>query len=232
MTGTPATAHENWDAVCWDIGGVVLDVDSVREAHRAFVEWVVDEYDVDRPQGEALDAWRTTVGDYFRERDGTEFRAARVAYGRGVETLVDEDVEWEPTFHEIFETHIRPNPGAVETIRTLAETDLHVAVVSDVDTDEGRRILEAFGLDDAFDAVTTSEAVGRTKPDPAMFETALAAADAPASRTLMIGDRYDHDVVGAADVGMKTALYGDDDGPAVDYHLDSLTDVLDVLCEW
>ncbi len=72
---------------------------------------------------------------------------------------------------------LRPNPGAVETIERLAETELHVGVVSDVDTEEGMRILETFGLKGRFDSITTSEMVGRTKPDRRMFERALGAAD-------------------------------------------------------
>lgn len=219
-----------FEAVCWDIGGVVLDVGSVRRAHRAFVAWVVDAYDVDRAVDDALDAWRTAVGDHFRERDGTEFRSAHRAYARGVDAVVGGTVDWEAAFRDAFVAHIRPNPGAVETLSALAATDRHVGVVSDVDTVEGHRILETLGVEGAFDAVTTSESVGRTKPDPAMFEAALDAAGVPAERALMVGDRYDHDVVGASNAGMATALYGaGDGGPAVDYRLDSLGEVLDVV---
>lgn len=44
------------------------------------------------------------------------------------------------------------------------------------------------------------------KPNAAMFETALALLGTTAAETLMIGDRLDTDILGAARVGMRTAL--------------------------
>ena len=214
-----------WEAIFWDIGGVILDVSSVREAHRRFVGWLLEEYDLEQPKGDALEQWRSTLGAYFEAREGTEVRAARIGYDRAVETIVGDPIEWEPRFETILEERIRPNPHAVETIRELADLECHLGVISDVDTREGVRILETFGVREAFDSVTTSEAVGRTKPDPLIFETALEIAGAPADRSLMIGDRYTHDVEGAARVGLTTIAYGAADGPAVDYRVESLADV-------
>ena len=224
-------------AVFWDIGGVVLDLDSVREAHEEFVRRVVESHtpEAEIDVADAVETWRTAVGEYFRERDGTEFRSARTAYHRAVEAVVGEEIpeaEWRPLFEDATADALRPEPGAVETVDRLAETDLHVGVVSDVDTEEGLRILEAFGIRDRFDSVTTSEMVGRTKPDAAMFETALQEAglspDA-AAEAVMIGDRYDHDVAGAKDVGLTTIAYGAEDGPAVDHKVEDLREVLDVV---
>ena len=228
MTG----ADRNWRAVFWDIGGVILDADSVREAHEAFVRRVVEEHAPEASAEAAIETWRAAVGDYFREREGTEFRDARTAYHRAVAEIVGAEVvesEWRPLFEAVTAETLEPNPGAVETVERLAETDLHVGVLSDVDAAEGRRILAHFGLDSTFDSITTSEAVGRTKPDPAMFEAALSAADASAADAVMIGDRYEHDVEGAAALGLTTVAYGADDGPAVDYAVDDLREIPSIL---
>ncbi|HKJ58937.1 MAG TPA: HAD family hydrolase, partial [Halobacteriales archaeon] len=99
----------------------------------------------------------------------------------------------------------------------------------DADHDELLWLLSHLGVREHFDAVTTSESVGRTKPDPAMFETALERSPAPPERTLMIGDRYGHDMEGAKRHGISTAAYGAEDGPAVDYRLEDLRDVLEIL---
>ncbi|MFC4551221.1 MULTISPECIES: HAD family hydrolase [Halorussus] len=228
MTG----ADPHWRAVFWDIGGVILNADSVRRAHREFVRRVVEEHAPETPVADALETWRAAVGDYFREREGTEFRDARMAYHRAVAEVVGAEIvesEWRPLFEAVSAETLEPNPGAVETVERLAETDLHVGVVSDVDAAEGRRILETFGIDSAFDSITTSEEVGRTKPDPAMFEAALSAAGVPAADAVMIGDRYEHDVEGAAALGLTTVAYGADDGPAVDYAVDDLREILSIL---
>ncbi|AXR76873.1 HAD family hydrolase [Natrarchaeobaculum sulfurireducens] len=229
---TPTGDESSWDAVFWDIGGVILELESVQSAHAAFVADVLERRELEMSVEAAVETWRTAVGEHFRERDGTEFRAAREAYAVGVEALVGERLPtdaWKPTFDDHVASSIRPVPGAVETIDTLADRDLHLGVISDVDDDAGNRMLERFGVRDRFDSITTSEAVGRTKPDPAIFETALETADVAPSRSLMIGDRYDHDVRGADAVGMRGVAFGADSGPAVSYRIESPRDVLEIV---
>ena len=222
------------EAVFWDIGGVILDVDTVQAAHRRFVDDLVEAYGLATSSEAAVATWRQTVGDYFRERDGTAFRPAREAYARAVEAIVGEPLartEWEPRFRAAVDQAIEPVPGATSTIARLAATDdvAHQGVLSDVDADEGRRILERFDVHKHLDAVTTSEDVGRTKPDPAMFEAALAAASVPPERAVMVGDRYEHDMAGAAALGIRTVAHGAADGPAVDHHIETPRGLLSLL---
>ncbi|SFC45865.1 putative hydrolase of the HAD superfamily [Halobiforma haloterrestris] len=227
-----ATDPDGYDAVFWDIGGVLLDLESVGRAHAAFVDWLCDRYDLETDREEAVEAWRAAVGQHFREREGTAFRSAREGYAKGVAAVVGEQVPesaWKPAFDERVRGAIEPVPGAVEAVERLAATDYHVGVVSDVDDCEGKRILETFGIRDRFDSITTSEAVGRTKPDPAIFETALEKAEIDPERALMVGDRYDHDVAGADAAGMDGVAFGAEDGPAVAYRIDSPLEVLEIL---
>lgn len=220
------------EAVFWDVGGVILDLESVRASHERFVGWLVDEHDLDASEEEAIDTWRTTVGQHFREREGTEFRSAQDGYEKAVEALVGEPVArdaWRPQFRSLLTDRVGQNPGARETVARIAETGRYQGVVSDADHDELLWLLSHLGVAEYFDDVTTSEEVGRTKPDPAMFETALERSGVPPERTLMVGDRYGHDMEGAKRHGIRTAAYGAEDGPAVDYRLDDLRDLLDVL---
>lgn len=214
------------DATFFDIGGVLLDSASVRRAHERFIADLRDEYDLDSEN--ALETWREEVGAHFREREGTEFRSARAGYERAIDALGVEG-EWEPLFERALAETIEPNPGAVEVVGELSEREIHLGVISDVDTAEGRRILATFDVLEEFDSITTSEEVGRTKPDPAMFETALRKSETVPERSLMVGDRYRHDMAGAKDVGMVTAAYGAEEGPAVDHRLTDLREVLDLV---
>lgn len=220
------------EAVFWDIGGVILRMESARTGHRAFVEWLVSEYETDYPAEEALLTWRETLGEYFDERTGTEFRASREGYRRAVDAVLAEDIresEWRDQFEQIHTEHAESNPDAVETIEILADTPLHIGVLSDVDHEEGKRLLEGFDLFDQFDSFTTSEEVGKTKPDPAMFETALEKADVEPTAAMMVGDRYSHDMQGGRQAGLRTVGYGTDAGPAVDYQIRNLREVLTIL---
>ncbi|MGM0398069.1 MAG: HAD family hydrolase [Halobacteriota archaeon] len=222
----------DWQAVFWDVGGVILSLESVQHAHATFVEELCDRYPCRGDADDALERWRTVVGEYFAERDELAFRPARDGYDRAVAAILETNVsreEWRPLFQDVMDRLIRPNPEAVETVRTLQASDRHVGVISDVDHEEGEWILERFGLLAGFDSYTSSEAVGWTKPHPAMFETALATAGVPADRSLMIGDRYRNDMEGATNVGMATVAFGAEDGPAVDYRISRLSAVLEVV---
>ncbi|WP_433629548.1 HAD family hydrolase [Halomicrococcus sp. NG-SE-24] len=221
-----------YDAVFWDIGGVLLDVSSVRAAHAAFVERLVDRRGGSMDADEALEVWRRAVGQHFEERDGTEFRSARTAYAKATETVlggsVSED-EWFPLFRATVRDYLRPNPGASEVTARLADAGVYQGIVSDVDAEEGEFLLDHLDVLAHVDDVTTSEEVGRTKPDSAMFEAALEKSPVPAERTVMVGDRYEHDMAGAAEHGIRPVSYGADDGPAVEYVADDLWDVLSIV---
>jgi putative hydrolase of the HAD superfamily len=221
-----------YDAVFWDIGGVIVELASIREGYAEFVSWLADEYDFDEET--ALEAWRTALGDYFTGRDGREYRTARDGYRVATESLFDADPptegEWRPAFERCLDETVRPVDGAVETVRALDGAGVHLGVVSDIDTVEADNMLSKFGVADCFDAVTTSEAVGYTKPDPRMFETALETWGGDPANGIMVGDRYEHDVAGAKDAGLDAVAFGDDAvGERADYVIDDLREVFDVV---
>ena len=58
-----------------------------------------------------------------------------------------------------------------------------------------------------FDKVITSESVGVKKPNPKIFNHALELAEAKPGNSIMIGDNYEADILGAHQVGMKTIFF-------------------------
>ncbi|TAE21139.1 MAG: noncanonical pyrimidine nucleotidase, YjjG family [Cytophagales bacterium] len=55
--------------------------------------------------------------------------------------------------------------------------------------------------------VTNGSAGGHKKPDPRIFEFALARAGATVQESLMIGDNHEADILGAQGVGLDTVFY-------------------------
>ncbi|MCD4697322.1 MAG: HAD-IA family hydrolase, partial [Bacteroidales bacterium] len=55
--------------------------------------------------------------------------------------------------------------------------------------------------------ITTSEEAGAKKPSEKIFYFALSKAGAKLNESLMIGDDYDVDVLGAKNVGMDQVLF-------------------------
>jgi putative hydrolase of the HAD superfamily len=221
---------DRYRAVFWDTGGVLVDLASVREGYAAFVAELAAAHGLDADA--ALERWTDTLGEHFREREGTEYRTARTGYRKATAALFDGDPPdgWERTLERATGAALRPEPGAVETVRLLEEAGVRQAIVSDIDTREAENMLTTFGIRDCFEHVTTSEAVGHTKPDERMFRDALSATGLDSEAVLMVGDRYEHDVAGAAAVGIDPAGYGAEAwGPEATHEITDLRELLDVL---
>ena len=96
------------------------------------------------------------------------------------------------------------------------------------------RDLERMGLAERLDFAVFSSEVGRRKPDPTIFETALEALGVEAGDAMFVGDRLYEDVRGAGELGMTTvqALWfrADDhpEGGEPDYEAFTQMDVLNV----
>lgn len=69
------------------------------------------------------------------------------------------------------------------------------------------RKMQSAGIDRYFEKVILSEDIGVMKPWPAIFNFALSATQSDLRESLMIGDSWDADIVGADGVGMHQVYY-------------------------
>ena len=102
-------------------------------------------------------------------------------------------------------------PGVPDALARLQRQGLTLAVISNSDGTCARSLEEA-GLLHYLNFVIDSAEVGVEKPDPRIFEIALARCGADPRRTLYVGDLYHADVVGARAAGLHALLldpYGD-----------------------
>ena len=58
-----------------------------------------------------------------------------------------------------------------------------------------------------FDTITNSEMVGVKKPNPKIFNYALKQANAEITKSIMIGDSYEADILGAKSIGMEVIFF-------------------------
>jgi len=67
--------------------------------------------------------------------------------------------------------------------------------------------MKTAGLDRYFDALILSEDIGINKPRPELFEHALRTTGSSKEESIMIGDMFETDIVGAANIGMQQIFF-------------------------
>mgnify|MGYP001569079764 FL=1 len=93
-------------------------------------------------------------------------------------------------------------PPALDALRALGLT---LVVVSNANG-KLRALFERIGLASRVDLLFDSHEEGVEKPDPRLFQIALARAGARADTTMHVGDLYHIDVVGARTAGLRAVL--------------------------
>lgn len=115
---------------------------------------------------------------------------------------------------DLYDEWFRPQPGAVETLRTLREREMPVALCSNCALD-APALWAASPLGGLIDVLVFSSEVGLRKPDPAIYLLTAEHLGVEPSACLFVGDGANRELSGAASVGMTSALIRDDseDGP-------------------
>ncbi|MEZ5595966.1 MAG: HAD family hydrolase [Pseudomonadales bacterium] len=93
-----------------------------------------------------------------------------------------------------------------ETLRTLRQRGLYLSIVSNIDEDMLQPLVQRERLHDWLHHWTSSEAAGSCKPHRRFFEVSLEKAGLAPEHVLFVGDSPEHDVNGAAALGMRTVL--------------------------
>lgn len=96
-------------------------------------------------------------------------------------------------------------PSGVAALLRRLRRHVKVGLVSNYPCAKAiRRSLEKVGLADLLDPVVVSGEVGYVKPHSGPFQAALEILRVPPGSVLFVGDRWDMDMIGARNAGMKT----------------------------
>lgn len=124
------------------------------------------------------------------------------------DTIVDETTEVRDERGIVVKAEL--HDGGKDLLLKLHEEGFILALVADGEVESFKNIYSQHGLSDVFDARAVSEAVGIMKPAAEMFQTAFDAlhlTEADKKRVVMIGNRYNRDVLGANRYGITSILY-------------------------
>ena len=112
----------------------------------------------------------------------------------------------EPELREARSATFKFAPDAAATLTRLAEMDVGMGLIAN-QSEDILGILAKSGLEKFFKVKIISSLVQLAKPDPGIFQLALATAARSAADGIMVGDRLDTDICPAKTLGMTTIRY-------------------------
>ena len=132
------------------------------------------------------------------------------------------------------EANLLAYPNVNRTLVNLTKLGIKLAVVSDAPSREAWMRIYYLNLYHFFDAVITFDDSGERKPSSKPFEMALKILNLEPQDSLMIGDWPERDVVGAKQIGMRTAfaVYGDTFGTkdsGADCDIKDISEIISII---
>jgi putative hydrolase of the HAD superfamily len=122
-----------------------------------------------------------------------------------IDDLSIDYIEVLPNYNELFE-------GALEILDYLKpKYEMHI--ITNGFNEVQYKKLKNSGLSPFFNQIITSEDVGVKKPNPIIFNYALKKAEANSKESIMIGDNYEADVIGAIDNGIDAIYFNTTNQP-------------------
>jgi len=98
-------------------------------------------------------------------------------------------------------------PGTMETLSVLKIKGYQMHIITNGFREEQHSKLHNCGLAGFFTKVFISEEIQTTKPHRQIFEHALKSTNAPKKRSVMIGDSWEIDIIGALEFGMDQIMF-------------------------
>ena len=124
-------------------------------------------------------------------------------------------------------------PYAIELLDYLTRRGYNLYILSNGFIEVQHKKLQSAGIGDYFKRMVLSDEIGINKPDRRLFDYALEVTHSQAADTLMIGDNYDADILGAMQAGWGQ-IYFDRNHRGIttqepQHTVHSLKEVMDIL---
>lgn len=128
-----------------------------------------------------------------------------------------EQLKLDPVYHAInmensywapFLYSMKLRDGVENFLNKLKSLDKKTALVTDLTTEIQLKKLNTLKISQYFDTIVTSEEAGAEKPSHIIFQLAADKLNLNKEESIMIGDNYKKDILGARSFGISALLFG------------------------
>jgi putative hydrolase of the HAD superfamily len=148
----------------------------------------------------------------------SDYRAKKVTkqaliverFSRSLEAFHIHDQDWEGINHHYLDCMALQTqlfPGTLETLGYLKAKGYQMHIITNGFKEVQNNKLINSGLSEFFGRVFISEEIQTTKPHRQIFEHALKSSNARKKKSIMIGDSWEIDIVGAQGFGMDQIMF-------------------------
>ena len=181
-----------------------------------------------------IDLWtRYSKGDITRDYLIVERFRRPLSLGRGLQVTEAYCLEASDCFLDFCSSKPGVVEGAHELMEHLRRQGYRIHICSNGFHEVQYKKLRACGLLDYFDTVILSEDARANKPSPQFFDYAIKKSGANPESTIMIGDNFSTDILGAKRYGLDTIYFNRfPDYPApepVTHEVTSLREIMGLL---
>lgn len=197
--------------VFFDLDHTLWDFD--KNSGLAF-ERVFRKHNIELPLTDFLKEYEPINLEYWRKFREERVTKQELRRGRLIETFNVFNLNYPlDSIDDIAVSYIDELPGdnylfnnTFETLDYLSEKyKLHI-ITNGFEVVQHKKINNS-GLKKYFGTITTSEEVGLKKPHPDVFKKAMEKAFVTPDRSIMIGDSFEADIIGAEKAGMHTLFF-------------------------
>lgn len=118
-----------------------------------------------------------------------------------IHKLSDDYIEYLPEYNHLFE-------GAIELLDYL-KPNYQLHIITNGFSEVQDKKLHNSNIGHYFETITNSELAGQKKPNPIIFDYALGIAKASKEESIMIGDSFEADILGALDFGIDAIFFNE-----------------------
>lgn len=161
-----------------------------------------------------LERYKKINANYWEDYAHQKVSKEALRVGRFYDTLQEWNIHQTPFVQKLSEGYVAISPhqtnlfpGTIDTLTDLKDKGYPLHIITNGFKEVQFIKLEKSGLNHFFEDVLCSEEIGVNKPDPRVFQAALQRNKAKNSQSIMIGDDFKADVIGAEKAGMRGVLF-------------------------